>query len=83
MGEVNGAMTLVHVHDTGAQCLYSAIQRARNTTIVVGADQEKGTLLLEIDVQSGAFGSIEVLQGQLRLIVDVLDGADLGATNNG
>lgn len=37
-GIVEGAWTRVHPHENGREALEAATERARNTTIVIGAD---------------------------------------------
>lgn len=76
MSKVHGALTVVHSHETGRAAIKAATKRARNTTIVIGADQDKGALLLDIDVQGEVCGSVEELREQLRLILDALDGTE-------
>ena len=76
MSKVHGAFTTIHKHDTGRQAVDAAARRARNTTIVIGADQDKGALLLDIDVQGEVCESVEELREQLRLILDALDGTE-------
>ena len=78
MSKVHGAFTTIHKHDTGRQAVDAATRRARNTTIVIGADQDKGALLLDIDVQAEVCADPSELRDQLMLVVDALDGMDLG-----
>ena len=75
-GEVRGAHTVIHQHETGRAAMEAATERARNTTIVIGAGQDKGVLLLDIDVQSDVCSGATELREQLLLIVEVLDGYD-------
>lgn len=71
---VTGAMTIVHRHASGIDAIAAAHQRARNTTIVIGADQEGGALLLDIDVQADVCADPAELREQLLLIASALDG---------
>lgn len=77
MSKVHGALTIVHSHETGMAALAAAVLRQRNTTIVIGADQDKGSLLLDIDVQGEVCESVEELREQLRLVLDALKGAEI------
>lgn len=86
---VVGAQTNIHRHPNGRACIEAAADRARNTTIVIGADQKTGVLLLDIDVQAEVCADVGELREQLRLILDALDGASAdpssdpdGSTNN-
>ncbi|MBB5748550.1 hypothetical protein [Micrococcus sp. TA1] len=74
---VHGAMTGVHYHANGQAAVNAATKRARNTTIVIGADQKDGTLLLDIDVQSQVCRDKAELIDQLRLIIKALEGQEL------
>ena len=71
---VVGAMTRVHHHKNGRACLEAATARARNSTIVIGADQVAGVLLLDIDVQAELHADLNQLRSDLRLILEALDG---------
>lgn len=73
---VRGAQTNVHRHLSGAAALAAATERARNTTIAIGADQKHGVLILDIDVQADVCRDLEELKDQLRLILAALDGYD-------
>lgn len=75
-GVVFAAQTNIHRHETGADAVAAATERARNTTIVIGADQERGVLLLDIDVQADVCRDAKELQDQLRLIIEALEGYD-------
>src|SRR5690625_2341788 len=50
-GTARGAHTVIHYHRNGKAAVDAATARARNTTIVIGADLDKGALLLDVDVQ--------------------------------
>lgn len=76
MAQVLGAQTNVHYHPNGAAAVTAAAERARNTTIVIGADQDKGALLIDIDVQGDVCGNVGELKDQLRLVLEALDGRD-------
>ncbi len=80
---VHGALTVIHEHPNGMACIKAATERARNTTIVIGADQKDGALLLDIDVQGEVCGSVAELREQLLLVIEALDGHDptTGATS--
>lgn len=73
---VNAAHTVIHLHENGRAALDAAASRARNTTIVIGADQINGTLLLDIDAQADVCADARELREQLLLIVEALDGYD-------
>lgn len=73
---VRGSLTLVHRHENGMQAVQAAIARARNTTIVIGADQSDGTLLIDIDVQADVCANAAELREQLLMIVEALEGFD-------
>lgn len=73
---VHGAHTTLNLHETGAQAVAAAIQRARNTTIVIGVDQDKGVLLIDIDTQADVCSGAAEMQDHLRLIIDALNGYD-------
>lgn len=74
---VHGAQTNVHLHQNGALAMYAALQRRRNSTIVIGGDQKDGVLLLDIDVQAEICEDAAELIGQLRLVIEALEGQDL------
>lgn len=76
MSKVNGALTILNLHPSGADALAAAIKRARNTTIVIGVDQKDGALLVDIDAQADVCSGVKDLQGDLRLIIAALDGCD-------
>lgn len=73
---VHGAHTSIHRHLNGRACFEAATARARNTTIVIGADQSDGVLLLDIDVQADVCADASELREQLLLIVEALEGHD-------
>lgn len=77
MSAAYGAWTQLHRHSGGHDCLAAAGARRRNTTIVIGADQKNGTLLLDIDVQADVCSGVVELRKQLQLVIDALDGAPL------
>lgn len=77
MSKVHGAQTNIHLHESGAHAILAAAKRKRNTTIVIGADQDNGALLLDIDVQAEVCADAAELRDQLRLILEALEGADL------
>lgn len=79
---VHGAQTNIHFHDSGVATLASAAVRERNTTIVIGADQDKGVLLLDIDVQADVCSGADELRQQLLMIAEALEGADPFADTN-
>lgn len=74
---VHGAQTNLNLYATGAQAIAAAIKRERNTTIVIGVDQEKGALLIDIDTQVSVCSGAKEMQDHLRLIIEALDGYDL------
>ncbi len=74
---VHGAWTEVHFHENGLAALAAATVRGRNTTIVIGADQQSGSLLIDIDVQSDVCADAAELREQLLLIADALAGQHL------
>jgi hypothetical protein len=71
------AQTNLHLHENGEQALNSATQRERNTTIVIGVDQQDGILLVDIDTQADICSGVAELQDHLRLIIEALDGDKL------
>ena len=73
---VSGAQTNIHRHPNGRAVIDAATERARNTTIVIGADQKSGVLLLDIDVQADVCVDAAELRQQLLLVVEALDGYD-------
>jgi hypothetical protein len=73
---VHGAQTSVYYHSNGRECADAATARARNTTIVIGVDQQRGVLLIDIDVQAEVCADVAELREQLLLIVDALNGHD-------
>lgn len=73
---VSGAHTAIHRHRTGRAAIEAATNRARNTTIVIGADQSQGVLVLDIDVQADICSGAAELREQLMLVVEALDGYD-------
>ena len=79
MSRVHGAWVEIHTHENGADCVAAAAARARNTTIIIGADQDKGCLLIDFDVQEGACSGVVELKEQLQLILETLDGQDVEA----
>jgi len=76
MGLVTGAQTNIHFHMSGAQAVAAAIERARNSTIVIGADQDKGVMLIDIDIQEDICSGVAELQDHLRLVIEALNGFD-------
>jgi hypothetical protein len=74
---VKGAMVSIHNHPDGLACIEAAMRRKRNTTIVIGADQRSGVLLLDIDVQADVCADTDELRAQLRLLLEALDGAEV------
>lgn len=77
MSTTTGAWTSIHFHENGADCMAAAIQRARNTTIVIGVDQDKGALLIDFDVQQDVCLGVDELKDQLRLLLESLDGQNI------
>ena len=73
---VTGAQTNIHFHKSGAQAVAAASERARNTTIVIGADQDKGVMLIDIDIQEDICSGAAELQDHLRLVIEALNGYD-------
>lgn len=73
---VSGASVHIHRHLYGRDCLTAAGNRARNTTIVIGADQRAGVLLLDIDVQADTVADAGELREQLLLVAEALEGYD-------
>ena len=73
---------MIHRHESGRECIAAATERARNTTIVIGADQKDGALLLDIDVQADVCADVNELREQLRLVLEALDGIDPLATES-
>ena len=80
MSKVHGAWTTIHKHENGAAAVRAATQRARNSTIVIGADQDNGTLLIDIDVQAEICRDKHELKEQLQHIIEALDGQDMETT---
>ncbi len=76
MAKAHGAMTSLNLHDTGAEAIAAAVERARNTTIVIGVDQDKGALLIDIDTQVDICSGAAEMQDHLRLIIEALNGYD-------
>lgn len=76
MSAVHGAQTNLNLYATGAEAIKAAVQRARNTTIVIGVDQEKGTLLIDIDTQEDVCSGAAEMQDHLALIIEALNGYD-------
>lgn len=73
-GRVTGASTNIHFHENGAAAVQAASDRARNTTIIIGADQDKGALLIDIDVQADVCSGADELKQHLAIILEALDG---------
>ena len=78
---VVGASIHVHRHYSGQASLLAAKIRARNTTIVIGADQDNGVLVVDIDVQADVCRDAAELREQLLLIAEALEGYSPLATN--
>lgn len=76
MAKAHGAQTNLNMYETGAQAVAAAVKRARNTTIVIGIDQEKGALLIDIDTQADICSGAAEMQDHLRLIIEALNGYD-------
>lgn len=72
---VFGHETVVHRHGSGRRALNAAVERQRNTTIVIGADQAPGILYLDIDVQADVCADTAELREQLLLIIEALTDA--------
>jgi hypothetical protein len=69
-------MVSIHRHPDGLACIEAAMRRKRNTTIVIGADQTSGVLLLDVDVQAEVCADAAELREQLRLVMDALAEGD-------
>lgn len=76
MGAAHGAQTNLNMWETGAQAVAAAVKRARNTTIVIGVDQDKGALLIDIDTQADICSGAKEMQDHLRLVIEALNGYD-------
>lgn len=77
MSKVTGAWTSIHTHGSGIECLAAAFKRSRNTTIVIGCDQNNGTLIIDFDIQEDACRNSEELRNHLSLLLEALDGENL------
>ncbi|WP_442575889.1 hypothetical protein ACSBPH_01685 [Microbacterium sp. F51-2R] len=83
MSAVHGAQTNLNLYENGAQAIAAAIKRERNTTIVIGVDQDKGVLLIDIDTQADICRDAAEMQDHLRLIIEALNGHDPFAETEG
>lgn len=73
---VHGAQVNLNMWENGAQAVAAAVKRARNTTIVIGVDVDKGAMLIDIDTQASICSGAAEMQDHLRLIIEALNGYD-------